>query len=65
LSGADFSGCVFARPIMTGGFSPLEGANLRGAKLDNSDWLGMPFAATDLSGASLKQCFMLKGPAAT
>lgn len=60
LGGADFGGGLFARRIITGGDSPFEGANLRGAKLDDSEWLGMGLVAADLSGASLKQAFMLK-----
>jgi uncharacterized protein YjbI with pentapeptide repeats len=60
LSGADLRGGLFARRIFTGGSSPFEGSNLRGAKLDDSEWLGMDLVAADLSDASLKQAFLLK-----
>ena len=49
LSGADFSGCVFARPIMTGGFSPLEGARSIGGSTSSLPGSAVSSARKSLS----------------
>jgi len=56
LAGAEFSGRLFI-----GYTDALNGANLRGAKLDRSRWSSIHMKHADLSGADLRnaQCFTL------
>lgn len=53
LSGQTFGGCTYGR-------SPLEGADFRGAKLDETEWIGMQINRADFTGASLRGSRLLK-----
>ena len=54
MEGADLTGCNFEDPIGTR--TCLEGVNLKGACLENSNMAGVNLRVANLRNANLKNC---------